>query len=117
MTSQTYYPLSLNHSKSDIFYIPIQNIIFDRGMIESSKEKGVKLSGIKFFPNNNPKSQGFKLNKWDNVYNDIENGIDLDPIKLKKYNQDYYEVIDGRHRVVSSLKYSYIFIPAVILVN
>uniref|UniRef100_A0A6C0IWC6 ParB/Sulfiredoxin domain-containing protein n=1 Tax=viral metagenome TaxID=1070528 RepID=A0A6C0IWC6_9ZZZZ len=117
MTSPTHYPLSINYSKSNIFYVSIQNIIFDKGMIETSKEKGVKLSGIKIFPTNNPKSQGFKLNKWDNVYNDIENKIDLDPIKLKKYNKDYYEVIDGRHRVVTSLKYGYIFIPAVILAN
>lgn len=117
MITLSHYPVPLNYSKFNILYIDIQNIIFDRGMIETSKEKEVKLIGIKIFPNNNLKSQGFKLNKWDNVYIDIENKIDLDPIILKKYNQYFYEVIDGRHRVVASLKYGYNSIPAIILSN
>jgi hypothetical protein len=96
----------------------IKSIIFDKGMIKKAKEMIIDLKSkkIKVFPKTNIKSQGFDLYKWDEVNINISSNIALDPINIKKYNEtDYYEVIQGRHRVVSSLYNGHTQIPAFIL--
>jgi len=98
--------------------ISIKSIIFDKGMIKKAKEMTIDFGSkkIKVFPKTNIKSQGFDLYKWDEVNINISSNIALDPINIKKYNEtDYYEVIQGRHRVVSSLYNGHTQIPAFIL--
>lgn len=103
--------------------IPIKSIIFDNGMIKKAKEITIDLKskGIKVFPKINIKSQGFTLYKWDGVNKNISLNVALDPISIKKYKTlnmiDYYEVVQGRHRVVSSLYQDYTQIPAYIIPN
>ena len=101
--------------------ISIKSIIFDTGMIKKAKEMIIDFGnkGIKVFPKKNIKSQGFDLYKWDEVNINISSNIALDPINIKKYKTlnetDYYEVIQGRHRVVSSLYNGHTQIPAFII--
>ena len=101
--------------------ISIKSIIFDNGMIKKAKEMTIDLKSkkIKVFPKTNIKSQGFDLYKWNEVNKNISSNVALDPISIKKYKTlngiDYYEVVQGRHRVVSSLYQDYTQIPAFIL--
>ena len=103
--------------------IPIKSIVFDDGMIKKAKEMSIYLKnqGIKVFPKTNIKSQGLDLYKWDEVNKNISSNVAIDPISIKKYKKinmiDYYEVVQGRHRVVSSLYNDFNEIPAVIISN
>ncbi len=104
-----------NGIKNESFkVVPIQNILFDLGMKEKVKEycddrgKEMKIKVLK--------RDNLPLNKWEKVLFDIQNKKPLDPIKVKKYKDTvYYEIIDGRHRVVTSLFKNFTHVPIIII--
>ena len=93
--------------------IPIQKIIFDKGMSHIAKEKCddvCKGVGIRKFKG------GILLPmvKWDKVHADFKEKKALDPIVVKAYNNTgYYEIIDGRHRCILSHYNKYTHIPCI----
>ena len=102
-----------NHNEPN-HLIPIENILFDRGMVnkvnkvcnEVAKEKNIKVL----------RRDGFSLSKWDTVLKDIKEYKALDPIIGKKFKKSkYYEVIDGRHRVVVSLYEQFTHVPVIVV--
>lgn len=94
--------------------ISIQNILFDQGMVKKVNEVCADIAkkvGIKVL-----KRDQLPLLKWDNVLKDIKNKTPLDPIKVKRFKKtNYYEVIQGRHRVVTSLHEEYTHVPVILL--
>ena len=94
--------------------IPIENILFDQGMVKkvnevcsaAAKEKGIKVLQRERFP----------LFKWDSVLKNIKDSKPLDPIKVKQFKETkYYEVIEGRHRVVVSLSVDFTHVPVILI--
>ena len=96
--------------------IPIQNILFDQGMTKKVNEVCgdiAKKVGIKLL-----KRDQLPLLKWDKVLKDIKNKTPLDPITVERFKKtDYYEVIQGRHRVVASLHENYTHVPVILIKN
>ena len=94
--------------------IDLKNIVLDRSMflfIKHNFDDKVKNKGFKVIKNDN----SLPLNKWESVKNDIENHKALDPIKIKQFKTTkYYEIIDGRHRYVSSIYNDFTHIPCII---
>ena len=94
--------------------IDVKDIILDRSMflfIKHNFDDKVKNKGFKVIKNDN----SLPLNKWESVKNDIENHKALDPIKIKQFKTTkYYEIIDGRHRYVSSIYNDFTHIPCII---
>ena len=119
MEKTIYYPVAdkkENGIQNNHFrLLSIQNILFDQGMTKKVNEVCgdiAKKVGIKLL-----KRDSLPLLKWDNVLKDIKNKTPLDPITVKRFKKtDYYEVIQGRHRVVASLHEKYTHVP-VILIN
>ena len=119
MEKITHYPVAevkeTGVKNNHFRYIPIQNILFDQGMTKKVNEVCADIAkkvGIKVL-----KRDQLPLLKWDNVLKDIKNKAPLDPITVKRFKKtDYYEVIQGRHRVVASLHENYTHVP-VILIN
>ena len=97
-----------------ILLISIQNILFDQGMIKKVNEVCADIAkkvGIKIL-----KKDSLPLLKWEKVLKDIKNKTPLDPITLKRFKKtNYYEVIQGRHRVVTSLHEEYTHVPFILL--
>ena len=117
MEELTYYTKSSvkeNGMKNDNFIlIPIQKILFDLGMKQKvnetcdDKAKQYKIKILKRDP--------LPLNKWNTVLSDVQKKIPLDPIIAKQFKETlYYEVVNGRHRVVSSLYEGYTHVPVII---
>lgn len=94
--------------------INLKDIILDRSMflfIKHNFDDKVKNKGFKVIKNDN----SLPLHKWESVKNDIENHKALDPIKIKQFKTTkYYEIIDGRHRYVSSIYNDFTHIPCII---
>lgn len=109
-----HYPVSeykQNGIKNDLItVVPLNLILFDLGMKRKVDEicgDRAKLQKIKIL-----KRESLPLNKYDNVLLDLQNKKPIDPIIVKKYKETkYYEVIDGRHRVVCSLYEGFSEIP------
>ena len=76
-----------NGIKNDNFkIIPINKIIFDKGMHILAKEKCddiCKNTGIKVLRNDSY----IPMVRWDIVYNDFESNKPLDPIIVKEYSK------------------------------
>ena len=110
MEELTHYEISdvkQNGTKNDHFkFIPVNLILFDLGMklkVDEVCGDKAKQEKIKIL-----KREAFPLYKYENVLQDIQNKKALDPITVKPYkNTKFYEVIDGRHRVVCSLYEGY----------
>ena len=94
--------------------IPIQNILFDQGMTNKVNEvcgNIAKKVGIKLL-----KRDPLPLLKWDKVFSDLREKTPLDPITVKRFKKTkYYEVIQGRHRVVVSLHEELTHVPVILL--
>ena len=94
--------------------IPIQNILFDQGMTNKVNEvcgNIAKKVGIKLL-----KRDPLPLLKWDKVFSDLRKKTPLDPITVKRFKKTkYYEVIQGRHRVVASLHEELTHVPVILL--
>ena len=104
-----------NGKNNDIYrFIPIENILFDRGRVKKVNEVcsgAAKQKGIKVLQQN-----GFPLSKWDSVLKNIKDCKPLDPIIVKQFKKtNYYEVIDGRHRSVVSLYENFTHVPVIII--
>ena len=118
MEKITYYKVAdkkANGKNNDLFrFIPIENILFDRGMVKKVNEVcsgAAKQKGIKVLQRN-----GFSLSKWDSVLKNIKDCKPLDPIIVKQFKKTkYYEVIDGRHRAVVSLYEHFTHVPVIII--
>ena len=99
--------------------IRIDQLIFDKGMIAKAKKEGLLLKKITVFPKTNSKWNSLPLNKWDQVEQVFLSKKELYPIKIRFYTKiaekDYYEVIDGRHRTLASLRLGYEYIPSIII--
>ena len=99
---------------SNFVIINLKDIILDRSMylfIKHNFDDKVKNKGFKVIKNDN----SLPLHKWESVKNDIENHKALDPIKIKQFKTTkYYEIIDGRHRYVSSIYNDFTHIPCII---
>ena len=93
--------------------IPIQEILFDLGMKQFVKEHcddKAKQLNIKILNRDN-----LPLNRSSTVHTDIQNKKPLDPIVVKKFKETkYYEVIQGRHRVVISLYEGFTHVPVIV---
>jgi len=100
-----------NNKKNDNYTIVSLNLIlFDLGMKKKVDEvcgDSGKMQKIKIL-----KRESLPLNKYENVLSDFKNQKPMDPINVKKFKEtQYYEVINGRHRVVCSLYEGYTHIP------
>ena len=97
----------------DFKKIPIQEILFDLGMKQFVKEHcddKAKQLNIKILKRDN-----LPLNRSSTVHTDIQNKKPLDPIVVKKFKETkYYEVIQGRHRVVISLYEGFTHVPVIV---
>ena len=117
MEKITHYPVAdvkENGVKNDNFrYIPIQNILFDQGM--TKKVNGVcsdtaKKVGIKLL-----KRDPLPIYKFDKILSDIQGSKPLDPIIVNRFKETkFYEVIQGRTRVVASLYEGFTHVPSII---
>lgn len=101
-----------NGVKNDIYeMIPLNKIIFDKGMVAIANEKCddiCKNKNIKKFKT----GELIPMKKWDKVYHDFENKKPLDPVKVKRFKTtEYYEIIDGRHRCILSHYSGFTHIP------
>ena len=118
MDEKSYYLVSdtkqNGQKNSNFVIINLKDIILDRSMflfIKHNFDDKVKNKGFKVIKNDN----SLPLHKWENVKNDIENHKALDPIKIKQFKTTkYYEIIDGRHRYVSSIYNDFTHIPCII---
>ena len=118
MEKITHYPVAdvkENGVKNDHFrYVPIQNILFDQGMTKKVNEvcsDTAKTVGIKLL-----KRDPLPIYKLDKVLLDFQEEKSLDPIQVKKFKETkYYEVIQGRTRVVASLHEGFTHVPVIII--
>lgn len=98
----------------EIITLQLNHILLDKSMvifIRQHFDDKMKNKGYKFIKNDN----SLPLHKWEKVLKDITDNIALDPIKVKPFKMTkYYEIIDGRHRYVSSIYNDYTYIPCVI---
>jgi hypothetical protein len=109
-----YYTVSeykQNGIKNDLItVVPLNLILFDLGMKKKVDEicgDRAKLQKIKIL-----KRESLSLNKYDNVLSDFQNKKPMDPVIVQKYKETkFYEVINGRHRVVCSLYQGFTEIP------
>ena len=116
MEELTHYQISnvkQNGTKNDHFkLISLHRILFDLGMklkVDEVCSETAKQEKIKIL-----KREAFPLYKYENVLQDIQNKKALDPIIVKQYKHtNFYEVIDGRHRVVCSLYEGYTHVACV----
>ena len=119
MEEITHYPISTTkengEENNNITYIPLDNIILDKGMSNKGKEKCdtiLKNKKVKILKN----GISTELYKWDKVEKDFKEKKEMDPIKVKRFKDTrYYNIIDGRHRCMLSLFFEYTHIPANIL--
>jgi len=99
----------------EIIIIQLNLILLDKSMssfIRENFDDKMKNKGYKLLKNDNASP----LYKWEKVLKDITDNIALDPIKVKPFKMTkYYEIIDGRHRFVSSIFNDYTHIPCIIL--
>ena len=102
-----------NHSdNNDVVFIPIANVLISDPIIKAVK----KLGGV--VPKNmlidfQAPSFGVlgRLNSFSNFKMDI-----FPPVKLSKIeNSDYFEIIDGRHRVACSILNNFCKIPCILV--
>ena len=113
-----YYPVAdvkENGIKNDTFrLIPIEIILFDQGMTKKVNEvcsDTAKKMSIKLL-----KRDPIPIYKFEKVIKDIQEEKPLDPITLKRFKETkYYEVIQGRHRVVASLHDGFTHVPSIII--
>ena len=113
-----YYPVAdmkENGVKNYTFrLIPIENILFDQGMTKKVNEvcsDTAKTVGIKLL-----KRDPLPIYKLDKVLLDFQEEKSLDPIQVNKFKETkYYEVIQGRHRVVASLYKGFTHVPVIII--
>ena len=118
MEKITHYPVAdvkENGVKNDHFrYIPIQNILFDQGMTEKVNEvcsDNAKKVGIKLL-----KRDPLPIYKFDKVLSDIQEEKPLDPIVVKRFKETkFYEVVQGRTRVIASLYEGLTHVPSIII--
>ena len=98
-----------NHKiESNITYVDIDKILLSQPIINAVENLGKKIVN----PNIDPFAPAFgkleRLNSFNNFVNII-----LPPVVLKKY-QNYYTIIDGRHRIALSLYNNFTQIPAIL---
>ena len=113
-----YFPVAdvkENGTKNDTFcLIPIENILFDQGMTKKVTEvcsDTAKKVGIKLL-----KRDPLPIYKLEKVLLDLQEKKPLDPIHVKKFKETkYYEVIQGRTRVVASLHEGFTHVPVIII--
>ena len=105
----------MHQSKNNHFrYVPIQNILFDQGMTKKVNEvcsDRAKTMGIKLL-----KRDPLPIYKLEKVLLDFQEEKSLDPIHVKKFKETkYYEIIQGRTRVVASLHDGLTHVPVIII--
>jgi hypothetical protein len=115
----------LGHSK--YILVDLSRIILDQGIIRSVKKYGGKIPQGSLFSKRfiTPLSRmesikepysGYTL--VPSTYESMSQGLPLPPIVLKPIivkNKQYYIIVDGRHRVASSILKEYTQIPSQIL--
>ncbi len=114
---------------ANVQLIPIRNILYDQGMINKIKTADGRICKPRIRGNaqqatlkilkgwTGPLGKWGPKKMWDNtvipgVWADIQNKVPLDPIVVKRRDDVYYEVMDGRHRATASLCAGYDFVPA-----
>ena len=118
MEKINYYPVAdvkENGIKNKIFrLIPIKNLLFDQGMKKKVDEvcsDTAKKVGIKLL-----KRDPLPINRLEKVLSDFQEKKPLDPIHVKKFKETkYFEIIQGRTRVVASLYEGYTHVPVFII--
>ena len=98
----------------EIIILQLNKILLDKSMssfIRKNCDDKMKNKGYKLLKNDN----SLPLHKLEKVLKDLADNTALDPINVKPFKMtNYYEIIDGRHRFVSSIYYGYTHIPCVI---
>ena len=103
--------------------VPINKIIIDKSIVEAVKRyngkipRGILVSKEYTTPLNrmNPLTNDEGNIIIPSAYYAIRNNIPVPPIILQRYkNTDHYLIVEGRHRVASSLILGYTNIPAFI---
>jgi len=103
-----------NHTNiDDITYIPTKNIAISKPIIAAIKNAGGTLAK-KGRPNIDPQSQTTsKMHRMKHFKNFFEDTYP--PVILAKMeDSSLYRIIDGRHRVASSIINNMSFVPAII---
>lgn len=119
--------ISEMYSSSEEGYVivPINKIILDRSIINTIKQyggtvpKGIRFSRDVTAPLNRmePLKDNTGIVLIPSPYYAIKEGKALPPIILRPFGKTgYYTIVEGRHRVASSVLKGYKYIPA-ILVN
>ena len=98
-------------SQTEQKLIPINRIIFTKALIDAIKSRGGKVPKVLM-----SKEFTTPLNRMDTVLNLISEGVVLPPIVVRKIGAtEYYELIDGRHRVAASVLLGKAEVPATIV--
>ena len=111
-TIRTHYPYTRwdISGKSEIF--PIEALLFTDSMMNELKRWNGSATHMTFY--RCPGFQGLPLNKMLNVSEAFMNNERIPPIRVqRRIGTDYYEIVDGRHRVVCSIIEGYTEIPVV----
>ena len=91
--------------------IPINRIIFTQALINAIKSRGGKVPKVLM-----SKEFTTPLNRMDIVLNLINEGVTLPPVVVRKIGStEYYELIDGRHRVAVAVLLGKTEIPATVI--
>ena len=101
-----------NHTNIDnIIYVPIGNIAISTPIINAIKKSGGTIKkGTKIDPQSPSFGQLNRMRQFDNFFEDS-----YPPVVLSQVGtSSFYRIIDGRHRVASSIVYDMSFVPAVI---
>lgn len=89
--------------------IPVDHIIFTKALIEAIKSRGGKIPKVLV-----SKEYTTPLNRMDAMINLIDEGVELPPIVVKRVGStDYYELIDGRHRVAVAILLNQTEVPVI----
>jgi len=97
---------------SDVQYIPLANVLISKPIIIAVEKLGGHVPNnilIDYYAPSFGKLE--RLNSFSNL-----NKLVLPPVKLSKVeNSEYYEIIDGRHRVAISIANNFSKIPSIIV--
>ena len=105
-------------SENNYEIIPLDEIVIDRAIVIAVKKyggkikKGTLISKEFTTPLNRMESSEY----IQSSYEAMQEGIPLPPVVLKRYgNKEYYTIVEGRHRVASSILLKHTDIPAIIV--